>query len=51
MKYELVRSSNECCLLHRTGPVLAQSGHSAMSAIRSLSGEKRTTFAHFETFR
>ena len=22
-----------------------------MSAIRSLSGEKRTTFAHFETFR
>jgi hypothetical protein len=27
VKYELVRSSNECCLLHRTGPVLAQTGH------------------------
>jgi hypothetical protein len=29
----------------------ALSGPSAMSAIRSLSGEKRTTYAHFETFR
>ena len=30
---------------------LAQSGPSGMSASRSLLGEKRTTFAHFETFR
>jgi hypothetical protein len=38
-------------LLRCMSPFLAQSGPSGMSAIWSLSGAKRTTFAHFETFR
>ena len=38
-------------LLQRMSPFMARSRHEAMSALRLLSGEKRTRCARFEDFR